>query len=154
MLRTALHSIAAAGLLLAAGLARADLGDDWLAGKVTTGNPTITYAGPPIEFKYGHPSPPAAILLPAFGFLFAHGIVFPCAQAGAIAPFPERAGAAAGLFGALLMAVATIVGTWIGASHDGTPVPLMVTMAVAALVGVAASNLPVLRRADGARATP
>ena len=97
---------------------------------------------------------PAAILLPAFGFLFAHGIVFPCAQAGAIAPFPERAGAAAGLFGALLMAVATIVGTWIGASHDGTPVPLMVTMAVAALVGVAASNLPVLRRADGARATP
>ena len=64
MLRTALHSIAAAGLLLAAGLARADLGDDWLAGKVTTGNPTITYAGPPIEFKYGHPSPPASILVP------------------------------------------------------------------------------------------
>ena len=50
--------------------------------------------------------------------------------------------------------LAGIVGTWIGASHDGTPVPLMVTMAVAALVGVAASNLPVLRRADGARATP
>ena len=63
MLRTAFHSIAAAGLLLAAGLAHADLGDDWLAGKVTTGNPAITYAGPPIEFKYGHPSPPASILV-------------------------------------------------------------------------------------------
>jgi TRAP-type C4-dicarboxylate transport system substrate-binding protein len=59
-----MHSIAAAGLLLAAGGVRADLGDDWLAGKVTTGNPTISYAGPPVEFKYGHPSPPASILVP------------------------------------------------------------------------------------------
>jgi len=64
MLRNPLHSIAAAALLLAAGLAYADLGDDWLAGKVTTGNPAISYAGPPIEFKYGHPSPPASLLVP------------------------------------------------------------------------------------------
>ena len=64
MLRTVLISIAAANLLLATGLAQADLGEDWLAGKVTTGNPTITYAGPPIEFKYGHPSPPSSVLVP------------------------------------------------------------------------------------------
>ena len=64
MLRNPLHSIAAAALLLAAGLAYADLGDEWLAGKVTTGNPAISYAGPPIEFKYGHPSPPASLLVP------------------------------------------------------------------------------------------
>lgn len=64
MLRIALNSIAAAGLLLGTGLAHADLGEDWLAGKVTTGNPAITYAGAPIEFKYGHPSPPASVLVP------------------------------------------------------------------------------------------
>ncbi len=64
MLRTALHTITTTGLLLAAGLAHADLGDDWLAGKVATGNPAITYAGPPIELKYGHPSPPASLLVP------------------------------------------------------------------------------------------
>ena len=64
MLRTALHSIAAASVLLAAGLARADLGEDWLAGRVGTGNPAITYTGAPIEFKYGHPSPPASVLVP------------------------------------------------------------------------------------------
>jgi len=64
MLRNPLHSIAAAALLLAAGLAYADLGDDWLAGKVIAGNPAISYAGPPIEFKYGHPSPPASLLVP------------------------------------------------------------------------------------------
>lgn len=63
MLRTALISIAAAHLMLATGLAQADLGEDWLAGKVSTGNPTITYAGPPIEFKYGHPSPPSSVLV-------------------------------------------------------------------------------------------
>ena len=64
MLRNPLPSITAACLLLAAGLAHADLGEDWLAGKVTTGNPTITYTGAPIEFKYGHPSPPASVLVP------------------------------------------------------------------------------------------
>lgn len=63
MLRYALKTIVAAGLL-AAGLAHADLGDDWLAGKVTTGQAAVTYAGPPIEFKYGHPSPPASVLVP------------------------------------------------------------------------------------------
>ena len=60
----ALKSVAAATLLLTAGLARADLGEDWLAGKVTTGLPAITYAGAPIEFKYAHPSPPASVLVP------------------------------------------------------------------------------------------
>ena len=64
MLRNPLPSITAAGLLLAAGLAHADLGEDWLAGKVTTGNPTITYTGASVEFKYGHPSPPASVLVP------------------------------------------------------------------------------------------
>ena len=64
MSRTALSSIPFAALLLAAGLAHADLGEDWLAGKVTTGNPAITYSGAPIELKYGHPSPPASVLVP------------------------------------------------------------------------------------------
>jgi DHA1 family bicyclomycin/chloramphenicol resistance-like MFS transporter len=94
----------------------------------------------------------AAVVLPAFGYLFAHGLVVPCAQAGATSAFPDRAGAAAGLFGALMMAAATAVGTWIGASHNGTPVPLMVTMAVAALVVLAATSLPALHRTRAAPA--
>jgi hypothetical protein len=44
------------------------------------------------------------------------------------------------MFGALMMAAATAVGTWIGASHDGTPVPMMVTMAVAALIVLGAAK--------------
>ncbi len=62
----------------------------------------------------------------------AHGINFPCAQAGSVAPFPERAGAAAGLMGAVAMVAAFPIGTWVGASHDGTLLPLALIDAVAA----------------------
>ena len=75
----------------------------------------------------------AAILLPQFVFMFAHGINFPCAQAGAVAPFPRQAGAAAGVLGFLTMALAALVGWWIGASNDGTVYPLAFTIATAGL---------------------
>lgn len=87
----------------------------------------------------------AALLVPMFGFLFAHGLVFPCAQAGATAAFPERAGAAAGLFGALVMLVAAAIGSWIGVSHDGTPVPLTMTVAASGLVALLAAWRGVMR---------
>lgn len=54
----------------------------------------------------------------------AHGVNFPIAQAGAVSPFPKQAGTAAGLMGALYMAVAFTVGTVVGATHNGTLVPL------------------------------
>lgn len=54
----------------------------------------------------------------------AHGINFPCAQAGAVAPFPAQAGAAAGLLGFFTMIAALLAGTWVGTSHDGTLYPL------------------------------
>jgi len=59
----------------------------------------------------------------------AHGINFPCAQTGAVAPFPREAGAAAGLLGFITMVVALITGTWVGMSHDGTLLPLALTSA-------------------------
>ncbi len=61
--RPTVHAIAACALLALAPAAWADWGDDWMAGKITAG-PAVTYAGPPIEIKYGHPSPPASVLVP------------------------------------------------------------------------------------------
>jgi len=87
----------------------------------------------------------AALLVPMFGFLFAHGLVFPCAQAGATSAFPERAGAAAGLFGALVMLAAAAVGSWIGVSHDGTAVPLTATVAVAGILALLGATRGVMR---------
>jgi len=69
-----------------------------------------------------------------FLVMFAHGINFPCVQTGAIAPFPRQAGAAAGLLGFLMMTLAFALGTWVGASHDGTVHPLAFTSAA---VGIA-----------------
>jgi DHA1 family bicyclomycin/chloramphenicol resistance-like MFS transporter len=66
----------------------------------------------------------AVVPICQFITMCAHGINFPCAQAGAVAPFPERAGAAAGLLGFITMLIAFLAGGWVGASHDGTMAPL------------------------------
>ena len=59
-----------------------------------------------------------------FVTMFAHGVNFPCAQTGSVAPFPRQAGSAAGLFGFFTMAAALLAGYWVGTSHDGTVYPL------------------------------
>jgi DHA1 family bicyclomycin/chloramphenicol resistance-like MFS transporter len=66
--------------------------------------------------------------------MFAHGINFPCAQTGAVAPFPREAGAAAGLLGFLTMVAGFATGSWVGISHDGTLVPLALTSATIGLL--------------------
>jgi DHA1 family bicyclomycin/chloramphenicol resistance-like MFS transporter len=66
----------------------------------------------------------ALVVAAQFMVMSAHGINFPCAQSGALAPFPQQAGAAAGLFGCLAMYAALLTGTWVGNSHNGTLLPL------------------------------
>ena len=80
----------------------------------------------------------AAILLPQFVCMLAHGVNFPCAQAGAVAPFPRQAGAAAGVLGFLTMALAALVGAWMGFSNNGTVFPLAFTVAAAGIAVFAA----------------
>ena len=64
------------------------------------------------------------VLAAMFLTLCAQGINYPIAQAGAVTPFPRQAGTAAGLLGAVSMAVAFTVGTAVGVTHDGTLYPL------------------------------
>ncbi|TRZ55562.1 MAG: Bcr/CflA family efflux MFS transporter [Rhodocyclaceae bacterium] len=72
----------------------------------------------------------------------AHGINNPCTQTGAVAPFQQRAGAAAGLMGFITMVAALLAGTWVGASFDGTLLPLALTSAgVAVMLFVSARLL-------------
>ncbi|MGH8808465.1 MAG: multidrug effflux MFS transporter [Noviherbaspirillum sp.] len=66
------------------------------------------------------------VLTAMFLTMCAHGINFPIAQSGAVSPFPQQAGTAAGLMGALYMCVAFIVGSIVGATHNGTLYPLAV----------------------------
>lgn len=98
----------------------------------------------------------ATLLLPMVGVMVAHAILQSCAQVGAVGPFPRNAGAAVALFGFVLSVAAALIGTWIGASHDGTVVPLAVTIGVitlcAALVAATLVRRTELRDDDVAAA--
>ena len=71
----------------------------------------------------------ATVVICQFLVMFAHGINWPCAQVGAVAPFAQRAGTAAGLLGCFTMFAALFVGNWIGMSYDGTLYPMALTSA-------------------------
>ncbi|MEI6804295.1 MAG: multidrug effflux MFS transporter [Burkholderiales bacterium] len=68
---------------------------------------------------------PWAILLPFAPFMLAHGVHNPCAQSGAVGPFPHAAGAASALNGFLTMLSAFATGQWLGTHMDGTAAPLI-----------------------------
>jgi DHA1 family bicyclomycin/chloramphenicol resistance-like MFS transporter len=70
-----------------------------------------------------------AIMAPVFVYIVGHGVHQPCGQSGAIAPFPQAAGAASALAGFLMMLVAFGAGRWIGARMDGSALPLIHGMA-------------------------
>ncbi|PKO30784.1 MAG: Bcr/CflA family drug resistance efflux transporter [Betaproteobacteria bacterium HGW-Betaproteobacteria-9] len=58
----------------------------------------------------------AAIMVPFYGFMLAHGVHQPCGQSGAVGPFPQAAGAASALSGFMMMIAAFFMGGWLGKS--------------------------------------
>jgi DHA1 family bicyclomycin/chloramphenicol resistance-like MFS transporter len=87
----------------------------------------------------------AAVLVPMIVAFGAHGVSFPCAQAGSTAPFARLAGAAAGLFGFLMMAFAALLGAVIGASFNGTVFPMVFAIAGCSLILFVAAHWGVAR---------
>ena len=88
------------------------------------------------------------IVAPMFVFGISHGMIQSPAQSGAVAPFKRNAGAAAALLGFFMMLVAAAVGTWIGASYDGTVFPLTLTIAACAICTCIAALTEVRRHGD------
>ena len=76
-----------------------------------------------------------AIVLPFMVFLFGTALIIPNATAAALSPFPQAAGAASSLIGALGFAGGALVSFALGAAFDGTPRALAT---VGALSGLAA----------------
>jgi DHA1 family bicyclomycin/chloramphenicol resistance-like MFS transporter len=58
----------------------------------------------------------AALLVPWWFYMLGHGIHQPCGQSGAVAPFPQMAGAASALSGLIMMSTAFAIGLWLGVS--------------------------------------
>ncbi len=77
-----------------------------------------------------------AIAVPQWLYALGHGIHQPCGQAGAVGPFPEKAGTAASLSGFGMSLSAFLVSMWLGKHLDGTVYPM--TLGVGAFgVGIA-----------------
>jgi DHA1 family bicyclomycin/chloramphenicol resistance-like MFS transporter len=86
---------------------------------------------------------PAAIIGPMFGYMTGFGLIMPNGIAGAIAPFPERAGAASALLGFSQMGFSAFVG-WLVSQvphTDQMPMVIGVTL-VGAMSFVAFVFLP------------
>jgi DHA1 family bicyclomycin/chloramphenicol resistance-like MFS transporter len=65
------------------------------------------------------------------------GLVLPQAQAGAMIPFPERAGAASALIGFITQAVAAVTGLALGHLITQSAWPLAIAMAAAGILAIA-----------------
>jgi DHA1 family bicyclomycin/chloramphenicol resistance-like MFS transporter len=77
-----------------------------------------------------------AIAVPQWLYALGHGIHQPCGQAGAVGPFPEKAGTAASLSGFGMTVSAFAAGLWLGHNLDGTVYPLTLGVGVFS-IGVA-----------------
>jgi MFS transporter, DHA1 family, multidrug resistance protein len=75
---------------------------------------------------------PLAVLVPIFIYLIGHGMLQPCCQTGAVAPFPKNAGAASALLGFLMNVMAAAISFLLAQAFDGTTLPMAVGVAICA----------------------
>ena len=82
-----------------------------------------------------------SLMGPMFLILLGHGLVQPSSQMGAIGPFPRQAGAAAALGGFLMYTIAVPLGLVLGASFNGTMLPLAIAVAASSCTTLAGALL-------------
>jgi len=72
----------------------------------------------------------SAVVLPMILYLFGCSFLIPSATAAALSPFPQMAGAASSLLGALPFALGAAVSMGLAAAYDGTTRPMALAVAV------------------------
>ena len=73
----------------------------------------------------------AALIVPMTGYMFATSFILPNVTATALSPFPNIAGAASSLLGAITFALGALISAVLGALFDGSMRPLATAMAIA-----------------------
>jgi DHA1 family bicyclomycin/chloramphenicol resistance-like MFS transporter len=81
---------------------------------------------------------PATIVAPMFVYMMSFSLVVPPAQAAALTPFPEAAGAASSLMGFLQLCLGAAIGTLVGQFDDGSQIPMVTAIGVTGLGPLAA----------------
>ena len=89
-----------------------------------------------------------AVALPMALYTFGVGLTMPQAMASAMAPFPERAGAASSLLGLCQMTLAALVGIGLGQMLGASALPLPAFVAGAGLLAFAIFSASAGRPAD------
>ena len=90
-----------------------------------------------------------AVAIPALVWMFGHGLHYPQSMAGAVAPFPQMAGAASSLIGFYQTCAGAVAAFIMGALHDGSALPLgglMLGLSILALLAYAPFYQRVLRQ--------
>lgn len=92
-----------------------------------------------------------AIVVPMFIYIAGYALVLPQATAGALTPFPELAGTASSLVGFVQFCAGAATATAVGLLHDGTQMPMTLTIGAAGLASLLAFAV-LVRRLPGTRA--
>ncbi len=98
---------------------------------------SVIGAGAMLALVLGGHTSVLTILIPQFIFMLGFGLVFPNAIAGALAPFPEKAGAASALLGFTQQSAGAIMVTLLGALATGSAVPMAACIFAGAVISVA-----------------
>ncbi len=88
----------------------------------------------------------AGVMISLFPLFCALSLVAPNATASALQDFPHMAGTASALAGSLQFGLGALSGALVGVWHDGTPLPMMVTVGLCALASAAIYLGLVVRR--------
>jgi DHA1 family bicyclomycin/chloramphenicol resistance-like MFS transporter len=100
------------------------------------------------------PSAPIALALPFAIYLGGLGLVMPQAMAGALQPFPERAGAASSLLGFTQQTAAALMGALVGHALGSSAWPLVLGVAVMGCATLALWLLTGRMRTEAERRAP
>jgi MFS transporter, DHA1 family, multidrug resistance protein len=92
---------------------------------------------------------PAVIFFPTFFVTFSQGLALPNGQAGAIQLMPELAGTAAGAGVFTQMFLSALFAQIYGWAANGTPLPMIETAAVAAVLSLVTGAIPFLQTRRG-----
>jgi MFS transporter, DHA1 family, multidrug resistance protein len=87
---------------------------------------------------------PWALFLPGFFMTMGQGIAMPYAQAGSMAIMPQVAGTAAGIGVFMQFFLGALFAQLYGVFADGTTVPMMIVVGIAAVLGLIVGVIPTL----------
>ncbi|USG61364.1 multidrug effflux MFS transporter [Sneathiella marina] len=96
-----------------------------------------------VLFGFNHVS---AVMGPMVVYSVGLGLVLPQSQAGAMAPFPEKAGLAAALMGFLMMGFAAVLGYVIALLYDGTQLAMVSAIALMGILSFIVFQVAVVGR--------